>query len=293
MKTLGIIANCRKARARDVVQEVARCAARQGIHLCFDAETGRLLDRADVPGEAEFFEKAEAVLVLGGDGTLLRVARDLHGRATPLIGGNIGGLGFLTSVAEEDLARALECLAADEFDVERRAVAECCVLQGDEEMARLRGLNEVVVARSPTSRIASIHLSIDGGAVTSYLCDGLIVATPTGSTGHSLSSGGPILLPGARAFVVSLICPHTLSSRPLVVPDRAEVIIAPGDGMEGLVLTVDGQTDRALAVDERVRVRRAEAPVNLIHLPGYSYFAVLRHKLGWRGSHVESAVERS
>jgi NAD+ kinase len=217
---------------------------------------------------------------------MLRAVRELDGRDTPLIGVNLGALGFLTSVAEEDLERALECLARDDFEVESRAVAECAVVRGDSVLARYRGLNEVVVSRRPTSRIASISVTVGRDPVTSYLCDGLIVATPTGSTGHSLSAGGPILLPGTSAFVVSLICPHTLSSRPLVIPDGAEVRIMPGDAGEGLLLTVDGQVDRGLEGDETILVRRARTGVKLIRLPGYSYFAVLRHKLGWRGSNV-------
>ena len=269
-----------------MLREVARQASACGMILCADAETGGLLGVADIREGGDLFEGVDAVMVLGGDGTMLHVVRDLDGRDTPLIGVNIGALGFLTSVAEEDLGRVLGCLAKDDYAVERRAVAECRVLRGGQEAACYRGLNEVVVSRGPKSRIVSIRVGVDGDTVTSYLCDGLIVATPTGSTGHSLSSGGPIIVPGTRALVVSLICPHTLSSRPLVVPDSGEVSISSGDGLAGLLLTVDGQIDRSLAGDEVVSVRRASKCVNLIHLPGYSYFAVLRHKLGWRGSNV-------
>jgi NAD+ kinase len=147
-------------------------------------------------------------------------------------------------------------------------------------------MNDVVVSRGATSRVVTLDVSVDGDAVTSYVCDGLIVATPAGSTGHSLSAAGPILVPATKAFVVSLICPHTLSSRPLVVPDGAEIEIAAADTGGQLLLSVDGQVGQPLLEGDRVTVRRSERDVRLIHLPGYSYFRVLRQKLHWSGSSV-------
>ena len=232
------------------------------------------------------FESSEAIMALGGDGTMLRAVRELDGRNIPVIGVNIGGLGFLTSVSEENLDRALECLAEDDFVLSKSSIAECAVHRDGSEIAGYRALNDVVISNGPSSRVVTLRVSIDGDEVTSYVCDGLIVSTPAGSTGHSLSAGGPILMPESQVFVISLICPHTLSSRPLVVPDRSEVSIVAAADEEGLLLSVDGQVGMQLQDGDCVTVRRSGSDISFIHLPGHSYFAVLRQKLHWSGSNV-------
>lgn len=286
MKNIGIIANCSKKRASDVLRELANKAKKLELNLFADEVTARLLKCAAVPPPGEMFDSVDTVIALGGDGTMLRVVRELDGRDKPVIGVNMGGLGFLTSVAEEELDRALECLAADDFIVSVRAIAESVVVRDGTEIARYRALNDVVVSRGPSSRVVTMDVSIDNDNVTSYVCDGLIVSTPTGSTGHSLSAGGPILSPETRAFMISLICPHTLSSRPLVVPDQSEISITAADSAGELILSVDGQVGQSLVQGDCVKVRRSEKNVRFIHLPGHSYFAVLRQKLHWRGSNV-------
>jgi NAD+ kinase len=189
-------------------------------------------------------------------------------------------------VAENDLDRALECLARDQYQISVRAVAEGAVVHAGREVSRYRALNEVLVTSGPSARVITLDVSIDGEHVTSYVCDGLIVSTPTGSTGHSLSAGGPILTPGTAAFVVSVICPHTLSWRPLVVPDVSEIVIAAGGRDEEMCLSVDGQVGQELHEGDTVKVRRSARSVRFIHLPDHRYFSVLRQKLHWSGSNV-------
>jgi NAD+ kinase len=280
------VANCGKVRAADVLQRIGRKAGELGLALLADPPTARLLPACRALQGSELLDRSDAVMALGGDGTMLRVVRDLDGRDKPVIGVNLGGLGFLTSVAEEQLEAALECLAGDKFLVSVRSVAEAAVLRGPDEAGRYRGLNEVVVGHGPSSRVIVLDVSIDGDHVTSYVCDGVIVSTPTGSTGYSMSAGGPILSPTTPAFVISLICPHTLGSRPLVVPDGSEILIRQTGGGEPLLLTVDGQVGQPLQRGDAVRVRRGDRPVRFIHLPGHSYYAVLRQKLHWSGSNV-------
>jgi len=287
MKRLGIIANCSKARAPVVLAKLAAEAERAGLSLASAGDAAGLLGPACrvVAGNA-LFDVIDGVMVLGGDGTMLSAVRALAGRPLPLIGVNIGSLGFMTSVAEDDLSRALACLAADTFEVSARAIAECAVERDGEPVTAYRALNDVVISNGASSRVAVLDVVIDGSPVTSYVCDGLIVSTPTGSTGHSLSAGGPILTPQAPVFVMSVICPHTLSTRPLVVSDTSEIRVACTENAFALALAVDGQVGQPLMQADTVVVRRGPSDVQFIHLPGYDYFAVLRQKLSWSGSSI-------
>jgi NAD+ kinase len=229
MKTLGVIANSRKPRAAEVLWRITRRASELGMVLRADEQTSGLVETLQCVPAEELHAGVDAIMALGGDGTLLRVVRELGDVEKPVIGVNIGGLGFLTSVAEDDLDTALECLASDDFSVTSTAILEGAIHRGGERIATYRALNEILITRGASRRVVSLNVSIDGHDVTSYVCDGLMVATPSGSTGHSLSAGGPILAPETSAFVISLICPHTLGSRPLVVPDRCEVLISGGE----------------------------------------------------------------
>jgi NAD+ kinase len=285
MQTLGITANTRKPRAAVVLKRLADRAASLGLELLTDEGTAALLEGAAMVSHTEMFARMDALVALGGDGTMLRAVRELGGLDKPVMGVNIGSLGFLTSVAEEDLERSLECLAADDYVLSENALADCRVEREGQPALTYRALNDVVVSRA-SARVVMLDVSVDGDLVTTYTTDGVVVSTPSGSTGHSLSAGGPIMSPATSAFVISLICPHTLSSRPLVVPDASRIVITPVQETGPAVLAVDGQLEQALAPGDCVRVCRSETGVRFIRLPGYSYFGVLRQKLHWRGSSV-------
>lgn len=284
MKRLGVIANCAKARAGDVLALLAASARRFGLALLADEATACRLPSSRAVPLHEMFAQAQAILAVGGDGTMLRVVRELDGRDLPVLGVNIGGLGFLTSVAEAEIDEALNGLAEGSCLESVRAVAEIVVTGGGPADPVYRALNEVVVGNGPCSRVVTLAVSVNAEPVTSYVCDGLMVSTPTGSTGHSLSAGGPILSPDTPALVLSVICPHTLSSRPLVVPDTSEIEISVMAGDDDLRLTVDGQIGQSLDAGHRVRVTRSPRGVRFVHLPGHSYYGVLRRKLQWSGS---------
>jgi len=286
MNTLGIIANCGKPRAAAVLAELAERAGVLGLELRSSGATAAMLPGVeDEPFEA-VVNSVDAIVALGGDGTMLSAVRQLQGANVPLIGVNIGSLGFMTSVAEQDLSAALECLQNETFIISERVIAECVVVCAG-QIARYCALNDVVISSGASSRVITLDVSVGGKAVTSYVCDGLIVSTPTGSTGHSLSAGGPILTPDARAFVISPICPHTLSSRPLVVPDTSEIRIEINDHSDHAArLSVDGQVGLALKSGDSVVVGRCDQNVRFLHLPDYDYFEVMRQKLRWRGSNV-------
>lgn len=283
MKTLGLIVNQHKPHARDVVRRIVTKAHPLGQTLIAESDEAVLCDGIELVDREGFVTRSDAIVACGGDGTMLRAARVLDGNDTPVMGVNIGSLGFLTSIAEEALDHAMESLASGRMNVHHWSVAEAVVMSAGSEVGLYRGLNDIVL-RGGTSRVVTLDLAVEGDHVTSYMCDGLIVSTPAGSTGYSLAAGGPILTPSVGAFVISLICPHTLSSRPLVVPDASEILITVGNTGGGLFLTADGQVGQALEQGDCVKIRRSAHDVRFLQVPGHSYFAVLREKLTWSGS---------
>jgi len=285
MNTIGLVANDTKPRASAVLAHLRSLARQTPLRLLADPATAALVEGLEARPLPDLFDAVDAVMALGGDGTVLKIARELNGRDCPVVGVNIGGLGFLTSVAEDRLDAALRHLAEDRYRVSARTVAEVTFC-GDGQARTHRALNEILVTGDAAGRVVTLNLCIDGEHVTTYACDGLIVSTPTGSTGHSLSAGGPILMPETRVFVISGICPHTLSTRPLVVSDTVEIAVAPAEDDGALRAVVDGQIVLDLESSDALAIRKAEGHVRLLHLPDYSGYAVLRQKLNWRGSTV-------
>lgn len=255
-----------------------------GLHLAVCDDSAHFVPEAKIIKPQSFIKKIDLLMAFGGDGTMLSAVRLLNGRDIPVLGVNLGSLGFLTSVSQEDVESALDCVANGKFSISRRSVVECSVKRKGKEISRYRALNDLVIDRGASLRVVTLNMAIEGEEVSSFVCDGLIVSTPTGSTGHSLSSGGPILHPESAVFVICLICPHTLSSRPLVIPDNKAITVEVAKNAGDLVLSVDGQTGEPLKTADRIEVRRSAAQAHFVQLPGYSYFSVLRQKLYWRGS---------
>jgi NAD+ kinase len=224
--------------------------------------------------------EADIALVLGGDGTVLHTARRMGDRPTPVLGINVGRLGFLADLAPEEFLSRLGDLASHRFTVENLLTLACTVITKGGRTRTFRALNDIVLRASPEFHLVEIGLSIDGESVMTYRADGLILATPVGSTAHSLSAGGPILPPNAHMFVVTPLCAHTLTQRPLVDgTHKVYEMTLLGDGATALV--IDGQVQLPVGRDERVVVRRGSAPFPMVRLPGYSFYRTLRDKLGW------------
>ena len=223
---------------------------------------------------------ADIALVLGGDGTVLHTARRMGDKPTPVLGVNVGRLGFLAELTPEELLDRLDVLAEHRYTVENLLTLSCTLVPRKGPPQTFRGLNDVVVRAAPVFHLLEIGLSIDGESVMTYRGDGLILATPVGSTAHSLSAGGPILPPNAHMFVVTPLCAHTLTQRPLVDGTHKVYEMTPfGDA--ATVLVVDGQVQVPVEQGDRVVVRRGNAPFPMIRLPGYSFYRTLRDKLGW------------
>ncbi len=293
MQKLGLIVNTQKPRAAAVLQRLITSAREVGFALLVANEAHALVPDLQDLADDNLLATADVVMALGGDGTMLAAVHRLVATGKPLpplMGLNIGSLGFMTSVTESDMRAALQSIRDDQFLVSERSLLTCEVQRGDgSKGVPCQGLNDVVVRNGATSRVVMLEVSIDDSLVTTYVCDGVIVSTPTGSTGYSLSAGGPIVLPQTAVFVVSVICPHTLSSRPLVVPDRGIVRIKVCGQATGLHVSIDGQNEHQLKVGDMVQIRLADQRVQFLHLPTHDYFGVLRQKLGWSGSAVTQA----
>jgi NAD+ kinase len=228
-------------------------------------------------------EGLDLLVTLGGDGTLLRGARFLNGHATPILGVNLGRLGFLTECGASDCDRALKRIAAGEFESEKRLALDASLTDRDGVERSFRALNEAVLHNRGKARVLRLDVEIDGQAVGRYEADGVIVATPTGSTGYSLSAGGPIVVPGSASILVTPIAPHTLGMRPLVVDVGAVVRVRANDDGGEVWVTIDGQVDASFGHGRVLEVRAAAAPVRLVRLGGASFYGRLRAKLGWGG----------
>jgi NAD+ kinase len=286
MKTLGVTVNRFKPSAPHTMERLTARARALGLTLVCCDEHAPEAEGIEVCAPEAFAGRIEAIMALGGDGTMLHAARLLGGRDVPMIGVNLGSLGFMTSVADDDLERALDCLAGGHYKISERTVAEAGLWRDGERLGRYRAVNDVVIGWGETSRVVTLALAINEDRVGTYVCDGLICSTPTGSTGHSLSAGGPILMPESPVFVLNPICPHTLSNRPMVVPDDSAIEITIVDTSKHPLLVVDGQDHHHLRKGDRIHIRRAPARLRFIHLPDYSYFDLLSRKLHWRASNL-------
>jgi NAD+ kinase len=214
---------------------------------------------------------------------MIAAARLVHARGTPVIGINLGSLGYLTEYPVEDVATALDALSDADYETDQRAMLDWRVVRSANEIGRGAVLNDVVVNKSTLARIIEIDCSIDGQLLTTYRADGLIVATPTGSTAYNLSAGGPIIIPSTRAIAIAPICPHTLTNRPIVLPDTAEVMLQLVTRDQQVMMTADGQTGLDLVAGDQVEIRKSDVTFNMIRPKNRHYFQILRGKLRWSG----------
>ena len=282
IKKIGIVSKPKKLEIREIVSPLLQWLREREIEVCIDKETSAIvkndepcLARNPMPGNVDL------LIVLGGDGTLLATARALRGKPVPILAVNLGGLGFLTVITQEELYPTLESVLKDEHRIERRVQLEGSLIRADEVIASFLALNDAVLNKGAISRILDFELRLDGHFVSSYKSDGLIVSTPTGSTAYSLAAGGPITMPSVGAFIVTPICAHTLTNRPLVVPDTASIEIAVTTQREAAYLTVDGQVGLAAHSEDRVCLKKADSYVELIQSPDKDYFRILQQKLRW------------
>lgn len=285
MNTIGLIANLDKPNVNDAIRHVCCMTAGMGFKTLAEASIAAICPSEQVCEVSAFTANGvEAVVVLGGDGTMLDAAHRLAGQHLPMMGLNLGSLGYLTSVEAHQFGKALQQLREDRYEVSLRSALSIAVRRAAGSTVRLPdALNDAVVSRGGSGCAIVLELELDEKSVSRFLCDGIIVATPTGSTAYSLSAGGPIVLPDADVLAVSLICPHTLTSRPLIVRDTVRVGVRPIECAMPMIVSSDGRDREPVQIGDRVEIGRSPHRVPIIELHGYNPCDVLRRKLRWGG----------
>jgi NAD+ kinase len=281
-KTVALIGRYKSRDVAEPLTALGRFLAARGCNVLMEKETAAEsgVDAFAAVDRAEIATRADLVVVLGGDGSMLTAARSLAQAGVPLVGVNQGRLGFLTDIALGKMIEQMGKVLDGEYRVEPRTMLDAAVQRADSVRFSTLALNDVVVNKGATGRLIEFMVDIDGEFVYDLRADGLIVATPTGSTAYALSSNGPILQPGVPGLALVPICPHTLSNRPIAVSDAAVIQITIKRAADAL-LHFDGHPSFELEEGDRVTVKRAEHVVKLVHPPGYSYYAMLREKLHW------------
>jgi NAD+ kinase len=282
IKQVGIISKPKKTEIREIVPGLIKWLHDHSIGIFVDKETAAIVQTSEeCLSRNEMPSQVDLLVVLGGDGTLLATARALNRKPIPILAVNLGGLGFLTEVTLEELYPTLELVVEGTHRTDHRVQIEGELIRADEAITSFLALNDVVLNKGAIARILDFELRVDGHLVSTYKSDGLIVSTPTGSTAYSLAAGGPIVTPAVKAFIVTPICAHTLTQRPLVLPDTVKIEVAVKSQREAAYLTVDGQVGIAAHNEDVVRLKKAPSSVELVQPPSKQYFEILRQKLKW------------
>jgi len=287
IRRVGLIANTEKVSSRRLVREATKLLQASRRTILAETDTARLagLRCATCPDAPALARRVDLLMVFGGDGTMLRVARDVAEHSPPILGINAGALGFLTAVQAHQLPIAMKQLGAGQTWTEPRPLIQATGRARGRELSEL-ALNDFVITRGAAPRLIELDVQVDGEVLTRYRCDGLILSSPTGSTAYSLSAGGAVVSPSADVLTLTPICPHTLSNRSVIVSLHSSVRVQVLSPKVETILTADGQKTITLGDGDIVTIRRSRHSVRLVHLAGSSFFDTLRRKLNWSGSHV-------
>jgi NAD+ kinase len=278
---VGVIGHTGYDDLPDILDGLNRLAPELGLSLQFEPEMREVAGDGGLLGDPH---SIDALITLGGDGTLLRGARWLDGAAVPILGVNLGRVGFLTSCGTDEIGQAIRSLASNDYVAETRMALHATAVDGSgRNRQEWRALNDFVVHKGGFARVVRVGLSVDNDSIGVYAADGVIISTPTGSTAYSLSAGGPVVVPTVESILITPISAHALGVRPLVVSPDAEVVVDTSRSSETLMVTVDGQVGTELVPGEKLVVRRATSPVIIIRVPGATFFERMRAKLGWGG----------
>ena len=286
MKRIGIFCKQKPNIDAKIISELTQWLESRNCTVYLEPDTADLIGKKPSTSKEEVSSNSDLIIVLGGDGTLLKVAGIAHPHEVPILGVNLGSLGFLTETTMENLYPTLEQALNGKCEVENRMLLNARVLRNGKKIEDFNVLNDIVINNGALARIVNLEVFVDGQYMTSYRADGLIIASPTGSTAHSLSAGGPIIHPSIRALVLSPICPFALTNRPIVIPDSAtiKVQLTTRNEDEDVRVTLDGQTGYSMKSGDILEAKKADIPLKLVQTPGKNYYQLLRKKLHWGGT---------
>ena len=283
-KTIGLIAHTGKPGVGELIKSLAKEFARFSMSTLLEKETATVAGGSSNLSIPQLGEKADLLVVVGGDGTILNVSGQLGEATPPIFGINVGSLGFLTCASSPAFREAVECIANGKMTFTNRALLEVIVRDSGEKP--MIALNDAVFSRGELSRLIRLRTRVNGETLTESNADGLIVATPTGSTAYSLSAGGPIMDPESGVFVITPICPHVLTNRSIIVSENSRIEVEASEPDYPVYLTADGREPLRLAKDAVVQIQKAKKTLQLAAMPGMTFFSVVRQKLKWSGSNV-------
>jgi len=285
-KTIGLIAHSGKPGVAKLARDVIREFQERSLKVIVENETAKIAKTKGRGTIAQVAQHSDLIVVLGGDGTILNVVAMAGKALKPIFGINVGSLGFLTCVNSSAYREAVDAIASGRISYSKRSLLSVELRTNKRALSIVHALNDAVVSRGDLSRLIKLDAKVDGEALTEFNADGLIIATPTGSTAYSLSAGGPILAPESGVLVVTPICPHVLTNRSIIISDSSVIEISPGSTEYPCFLSVDGRDPVRVPGSARIAIRRAKLTLQLGFLPKVSFFSVLRHKLKWTGSNV-------
>ena len=285
-KTIGLIAHTEKAGVAKLARDVIGEFKERSLEVIVENDTAKIAKQKAGGSIVQIAQRSDLIVVLGGDGTILNVVAMAVKNLKPIFGINVGSLGFLTCVNSSAYREAVDAIVSGRISYSKRALLSVELRTNKRVLSTVHALNDAVVSRGDLSRLIRLTARVNGEVLTEFNADGLIIATPTGSTAYSLSAGGPILSPESGVFVITPICPHVLTNRSVIVSDSSVIEIAPGSTEYPTFLSVDGREPVRLPPKAQIAIRRAKAMLQLGFLPDVSFFSVLRHKLKWTGSNV-------
>ncbi|HEY1894184.1 MAG TPA: NAD(+)/NADH kinase [Chthoniobacterales bacterium] len=285
-KTIGLIAHTEKAGVAKLARDVIREFKERSLEVIVENQTAKMAKRKASGSIVQIAQRSDLIVVLGGDGTILNVVAMASKNLKPIFGINVGSLGFLTTVNSSAYRQVVDAIASGRISYSKRALLSVELRANRRVLLSVDALNDAVISRGDLPRLIRLNAKVNGEALTEFNADGLVIATPTGSTAYSLSAGGPILSPESGVFVITPICPHVLTNRSVIVSDSSVIEISPGSTEYPTFLSVDGREPVRLPPRAEVAIRRAKTILQLGFLPDVSFFSVLRHKLKWTGSNV-------
>jgi len=288
-KKIGVFCKPKAPSATDILGRLIPWLRKQNYHIFLDTGTAAIINETSSYEKREISQQADLLIVLGGDGTLLSVARAAHPHNIPILAVNLGSLGFLAEISIDELYPTLENILAGKFEIENRMLLNACIWRNGEKVEDHNVLNDVVINKGAVARVISLQVLVNGQYMTSYRADGLIIATPTGSTAYSLSAGGPIIHPSMHTLVLSPICPFTLTNRSILIPDQSIIQVKLAAEYDDVRVTLDGQEGYDMRAGDILEIKKTKTPLQLIRGPNKNYYQILRDKLHW-GSQSDEVI---